>query len=274
MTELISYGNAIRSGHYKVHSRFRSVVNFISGDSMVFVVKEDIGGGPLHIVLRGIVTSSISALIVADDHILLDDKRIEIPVEKGYNPALGLEYYDRNRLFENINLMQQIICLVSPPKSLAFLFDRGRNKLFSSPFEREFMHRMRVGAECFASGDAVSGVDLVKGTGYGLTPGGDDFIAGFLMALNLVQFMFHKDCSVLIRDVYAKARGANHFTNALLQLAARGEFVEKFKIVILSLFSEAENDLSDAVELLLSVGETSGIDTIIGLILGIKRFAL
>jgi hypothetical protein len=274
MIELINCGNAIRSGTYEIHSRFRSVVNFISGDSMVFVVKENIGGGPLHIVLKGIVTSSLRSLVVADDHLLLDQQRIELPAEKRYNPFLELTAFDRDRLFENLTLLQQIICLVSPPQSLAFLFDRERHKSFSSSFEREYMNRMRVGAEHFVSGDAVSGVSLIKGVGYGLTPGGDDFIAGYLMALNLVQYLLRKDFSILIRNVYERARGANHFTNTLLQIAARGELVEKFKTVIQSLFSEVESDLSDAVELLLSVGETSGIDTIVGLILGIKRFAV
>ena len=55
MIELISYGNLLRGGTCIMHSRFSSVVNFTSNNHLVSVVSENIGGGPLNIVLKGIV---------------------------------------------------------------------------------------------------------------------------------------------------------------------------------------------------------------------------
>src|ERR1035438_10677547 len=66
MIKLISYGNQLCSGKYKLHSKFTSAVNFISGDTFVFVVSESVGPGPLNIVIKGIVPMSVNSLEIED----------------------------------------------------------------------------------------------------------------------------------------------------------------------------------------------------------------
>ncbi len=50
---LLSFGDQVERGSYTVHSRFKRAVNFSNGRRLVFLVSQEIGAGPLNIVLAG-----------------------------------------------------------------------------------------------------------------------------------------------------------------------------------------------------------------------------
>jgi len=112
---------------------------------------------------------------------------------------------------------------------------------------------------------------MMKGIGPGLTPGGDDFISGMLIALNLCSAITKTDFSVTISKIMNAARGENLFTNSFLECAARGQVSEKFKQFLRSLLSSPE-EIQPATNQLLAVGATSGADQATGFFIGMKRF--
>jgi hypothetical protein len=94
MIEMISYGNQLCSGKYKLHSKFNSAVNFISGDTFVFVVNESVGPGPLNIVIKGIVLMSVNSLAIEAACNYLKDTKLDIDADKLYDPLISLHEFD------------------------------------------------------------------------------------------------------------------------------------------------------------------------------------
>ena len=57
---------------------------------------------------------------------------------------------------------------------------------------------------------------MLKGTGIGLTPAGDDFIAGLLWGLHFNEYRTKKNLMLLKDAVYNAAKGSNPLTNSFL----------------------------------------------------------
>ena len=64
----------------------------------------------------------------------------------------------------------------------------------------------------------------MRGTGYGLTPSGDDFIAGFLLGTFFNEYRYRKDFSGLREKIFQAATGNNVLTNSFLLNAKSGNY--------------------------------------------------
>jgi len=272
MAKLISYGNRIRRGKYLLHSTFKSAANFSSEDDFVFVVNRAVGAGPLNAVLEDFDPDTLSTLEVLDDYLCLNEERILFDDSTLYDSTFELAELDERRFGRNLQFFENTLEKLAPKKSLTFLIDDGREAEFSSIFELEFVKRCREGCAKIFSDDFLEGIKILKGLGPGLTPSGDDFISGTLIALNLFQKIRQVDYSKTIRQIYEMARGDNPFTNAFLDCAAQGLLFEKFKRLISALLVSNEPELIDSTKHLLEIGETSGADQAVGFIIGLKRF--
>ena len=49
---IVSRGDHIRPGRYQLHSRFAKAINFANGEWLVSLVNEDVGAGPVNLVMR------------------------------------------------------------------------------------------------------------------------------------------------------------------------------------------------------------------------------
>ena len=115
---------------------------------------------------------------------------------------------------------------------------------------------------------------MIKGLGPGLTPAGDDFNSGILIALNLVEKISHSDMQKSINLVWQEAVSSNLFTNAFLLCASRGLLFNKFRELIDAVLYSDENIIIKNTKSVLSIGETSGADQLVGFLIGMKRFLL
>jgi len=104
-----------------------------------------------------------------------------------YDSTLNCPVKDLHRLQHNLSALGDALKEVAPPKSLAFLLDRKRRKHFRGGFERAFVAQIMRGVDQVFHGHLLQGIRHLKGCGLGLTPGGDDFIAGLLIGVHLVQ---------------------------------------------------------------------------------------
>ncbi len=272
MMEVVSYGNQIRWGKYKLHSKFTSAVNFCSDDSFVFVVNKEIGKGPLNIVLQGIAVDSVSSLKVGSDGFCLNGNKFCFDKSKFYNSSLEISEYIKENFEHNLKLFESILVELSPPKSLAFLFDDRRKKNFLTSFESEYLKRFETGYKIILSDDYIEGIKSVRGLGPGLTPSGDDFISGVLIALNLLQKIRSANYTQTIKHIHEAARGENHFTNTFLMCAAQGFLFEKLKQLIHSILFYPEESVIENTKQVLASGQTSGADQAVGFLVGLKRF--
>jgi hypothetical protein len=247
-----------------VHSRFRRAVNFLHGRHLVFLVDQEIGAGPLNIVLGGTgsqqALARISSLRVEEHFLGLDEHCIHFDCGDCYRSDFTLPDCDANRLALQLGLFRQLLADSSAAHSLAFLIVPERINSSASAVERAFVSRVRRAIDQFFGGSLIKGVCLLKGCGAGLTPSGDDFIAGVLVGLHFVQQHRQLELGPVIGKIFRAATGNNIFSNTFLDLARRGLVCERLKNLILALVGEDSDALRAAALKLFAVGATSGSD--------------
>src|ERR1035437_8055101 len=175
-----------------------------------------------------------------------------------------------SRLVRNLSALGESLKQAAPAKSLAFLLDARRCKNFRAGFERAFAQQITRGVRQVFHGPLLPGIRQLKGCGLGLTPAGDDFIAGFLIGLHLLQELRGQDMQSAADAVFRTARGKNIFSNTFLDLAHRGLLSGRMKDLLLALVSGSEGSVRRAARKLFGVGETSGADLATGLFMTLQ----
>jgi hypothetical protein len=352
---LVSIGDQVRPGNYRLHSRFNRAVNFERAGRLVSVVDETIGPGPLNIVLGALpagaqplgcrnprnpgalrqaperspllqpegcappalavdgltgtllpqVAADVSRRIFSAAEIAPTDvggyaglvnhapPEISGPTERlplrittctlmygghrypftsrhRYNSTLELSAVDPNRFRRNLSALGDALLEDAPPKSVAFLLDSNRRKNFRRGFERAFADQIGRGVNQVFNGKLLAGVRQLKGCGFGLTPAGDDFIAGLLLGLHLLQRLRGQNLQPRMDAICRAAQGDNLFSNTFLDLARRGLLFGRMKDLLVAVTSGSRSSVRRAAEALFAVGETSGADLATGLFLTLR----
>ncbi len=270
MIRLISFGDHLGKGTYKVHSRFNQVVNFVSDHHLVAVVHQSAGGGPFNLVLDGTDLTALNHLTIDDNSFSLNDEIVPFDESEKYDSEIELNGVDERIFSEKLQFLKENLVQRASEKSLVFLLDNTRRKHFKTSYEMELVSRFDFAMNHFNSSDTISAIRMIKGAGFGLTPSGDDFIAGFLQALNLRQKLFRIDYRDLIQNVFDESRSNNILTNAFLEASAKGWLSENFKELIRAVFYDSKNRIEERVNQVLAHGATSGADWCVGLIIGIE----
>jgi hypothetical protein len=116
----------------------------------------------------------------------------------------------------------------------------------------------------------LQGIRHLKGCGPGLTPAGDDFIAGLLIGLRLLQKLSGQNFQSTADAVFRAARGDNLFSNTFLDLARCGLLSGPMKDLLLALASGGESSVRSTARKLFAIGETSGADLATGLFMTLQ----
>ncbi|MGD0975438.1 MAG: DUF2877 domain-containing protein [Candidatus Korobacteraceae bacterium] len=261
---LLSVGDQVERGSYTVHSRFKRAVNFSNGRGLVFLVSREIGAGPLNIVLEGAglhqALARVSCLRVEEHLLEIDERRFNVDRSHCYRSDFTLQDCRAARLPLNLALFRQLLADTSAANSLAFLIAPERVGNFTSAVERAFISRIQRGGEQLFGGSLLEGVSLLKGCGAGLTPSGDDFIAGVLIGLHLLQQLRQRELRLVIDKIFRAATGNNIFSNTFLDLASRGLLFEKIEKLIVAILGEEADAVRVAALELFAIGATSGAD--------------
>lgn len=257
---LLSVGDRIEPGTYHVHSRFARAVNFRSGDRLVAVVSEYIGGGPLNIVIEGLKLDGVRVLKVSGQYVVLGSSKLWVDDNRRYQSEIDFGDLDRARFQRNLTLFGRRLVETSHPKSLTVLLDEARICHFRCGFERAVVGHIASGVQRISNGDIIGGIRTIKGCGFGLTPSGDDFIAGLLIGLNFIQRMFRRDVSDLIAAIYNAAKGESFLSNIFLSLARDGLLFEQMKNLLALLLHGDRHGICSGTGDLLAIGESSGAD--------------
>ncbi len=290
--EILSFGDLVQTGSYGVHSRFRRVVNMTGGARFVSLVSPDVDAGPLNIVVRGLVPASVRRLHVdagainaggvdADGTrrtraatrglaITLDGARIDAGADRVYDSTLHPAIHDHTRFRSNLLAFGAALAELAPEKSLAFLLDPDRVAGFRPGFERGVAEHIGHCVRDILFGDTLRGVSRLKGCGFGLTPSGDDFIAGLLIATHIPDGARSGAATELRARILASARTTNTLSDSFLDLAARGRVTRGMQELAVSLSLGTPHDVTRCARHLVSIGATSGVDTGVGLYLTLR----
>lgn len=271
MIRLESYGDSLKKDDYQCHSRFRRVVNFYNGSSMVALVDRTIGPGPHHVIVSGLDVQPVERLAITSDEILLDGNRLLFASSCRYDSRIDLNgAIDRNRFSANLHCFEHCLRQATVPKSLAFLLGQKDKRSPRSTLERSIATRLRAGSKLIYGADFLAGIHMFRGVGFGLTPGGDDFIGGLLLALHGGQKIFGQDFSQTIRSVRRQASGKNPFSNTMLAQASEGRAIGKIKDLLDALIRGEEKNIRRCSKQLRTIGHSSGVDFGVGLLLTFK----
>ena len=264
-------GDDLPLGNFIPHSRFARVINFINDQSRIVYLTSDrnlMAANAIYI--PGARLTDVQSLSVFPGKIMLDKicfDRDEIEI---YDSGFRYDGIDgtafQSRLFRIPGQFPELF----PGKSLVVLLIPERESFFKSGFDRQFMLNAMMSRDRILSGDVIGGIRAIRGTGYGLTPSGDDFIAGFLLGLHFNEAMYNVDLSALREHVYQAASRSNPLINAFLLNAKNRNYFRPLKKILLLLCEELFAPVNDSLEELLSVGSTSGADFFSGYMLPIK----
>lgn len=115
--------------------------------------------------------------------------------------------------------------------------------------------------------------EKLLGYGDGLTPSGDDFLAGMLSAIHFAQKIYGQMCIYLPSVTEAVLRGMERRTNRIsrhfLRYAAEGAWGLATERFMLALFRDEEVALRSAIEKKISYGASSGVDEMKGIMFGL-----
>jgi len=267
---LVSIGDKIQQGTYQIHSKFDRVVNFIKNGNLVSLVDKKIGGGPLNIVISGVNFDEVHTLEVKQEAVVLNQINLDFREDLYYRSDIDYRQWDFPRFRENLIIFEKLLIQLSHPMSLAFLLDESRIENFREGFERAFVDQIASGVKKINNRDIINGVKMLKGCGFGLTPSGDDFIAGLLIGMNLIHKMTGRDFGDLIRNIYEVSKGENIFSNTFLQLARDGLLFEKMKKLLSAILYKGENEILHCIVIVFSIGESSGADLCTGFLLTVQ----
>ena len=237
--KLLSMGDRIRPGNYAVQARYdRCVLLLGGGDRALFVVDPSIGAGPLN-------------LVVTDPNAFVPGETLAIPRRRTgprFNSALP-----RTDCARLLRVLESALPRHAPPDSLVSLFFPA-GKIPRLQQARDL--RFRQALAQIAAGRIPAGSRLIRGCGAGLTPAGDDFLAGWMLAGRL-QRKF-----ALVKLILRHARGKNSVSNTFLELAAQGHV----NIAVKKLLQAPSTPRVKAV---CAFGHSSGADLLCGMLFGL-----
>ncbi len=267
---LISFGDCIVPGLYKIHSRYANAINYVTANKLVSFVIKEIGNGPTNIVMDGLNFQKINSIKISEKNIDTGNNVFNLEDSKKYCSRISFTAVDISKFMRNLDFLEKYLLKNSPLKSYTFLLDDKKRENFVSSFERALINRVTEGWKEFVKNNYKKGVRLLRGTGYGSTPSGDDFIAGFISGLHLLHEIFQKNVSKVQKIIYKESKTNNIISNNYIYYSLRGCFFEKMKNLIISLVSGSESEIFYNTYKILLLGETSGADFITGFICSLK----
>ncbi len=218
-------------------------------------------------------TCNTAPLQISTRAVLFAGRRYPFTARHCYHSAIELRAADPDRFEHNLSILGDALLQAAPSKSLAFLLDRQRRKHLRAGFERAYAAQIERGVRQVFHGRLLEGIRRLKGCGVGLTPGGDDFIAGLLIGLHLRQKLCDQDLRSVRDRIFRVARGNNIFSNTFLDLARRGLVSGPMRDLILALMAGIGEPVRQAVAHLCALGATSGADMATGLLLTLQARA-
>ena len=228
--QLISYGDKVFIGDYKVFSHFNRSIIFYDKDRLIFLVNREIGAGPLNIVVRNFHFKKTKHLKITKHTIQIDDYQADKISIKQYVSTINFGKLNHKKIDMRLKLIAKKLVLFYPPKSLGFLIDVNREENFISTFKKKFVKRVKNAVHYITSNrDIIKGVKMLKGLGFGLTPSGDDFLAGYILGSRLRNRLSLAD------KIYRLSIGKNKISNTFLYLAKEGLYNEHWKNFLNSL---------------------------------------
>lgn len=250
------------SQYARVLHAFDDACNLINEDGEVLsIVTQKIGNGPFNLVLDEEVLFSgylnaESKIVIQSNQLIVEYFNINIDKAELWSPLPHWEILHGKRN----NILNQIISLSKWNSFIKQEIASSQSALLAMTLSTQSLLPAIVNV------DIPKGIDSAKqlaGLGQGLTPSGDDFILGAILAAWIIHP--HNTAGVLAEEITnAAAPLTTSLSEAWLRSAGRGEAGILWHNFFNALIADDPMAIQLHITQLLSVGHTSGADAFAG----------
>lgn len=279
----------------EVHSVFERVFNVITMDKgLISIAKRDVPKSPINVIVdvpphlrmphlgikRGMNVSGVRDVLLIGDKlaVFLRNARVWRP-QKGVNETVEVELFKNNlglvKEFvgdrSDHEGLGQLLPYVDDILSGASVPDSELNPLSRYALSRIVSLLKAVRSKNF-DGVRKNAENLV-GLGPGLTPSADDMLAGFMAGLRWTAGSLgvnDKQVNVINGSIVACVEKTTLLSQQILKHAAVGAVNETVENFLKAILTGKADEVKKPVRKILSMGETSGADTTLGLLLGLS----
>ncbi|HEY6285589.1 MAG TPA: DUF2877 domain-containing protein [Ktedonobacteraceae bacterium] len=275
-----------------VHSVFNKATNIAFDETLLALLSDKLPRMPNSVRLRSVVTDELLPNLQPGMKVCVGNDKLAIPScnfsfhlsdTPLWEPRPDVTAYKwhRETVAQYTRLLTQFLAEKQHQGGLAPLVGSLflEQQLQETPLSRMAMPKLRLLAQASwrqniaGIEEAVSGL---AGLGPGLTPSGDDVLGGFAAIMALLSPQLSADAlprKYIASIIAAVAKPRTTILSAvLLEYASRGEVAEQLGMLMLTLSYpvEASETMLDAADHVLAFGASSGSDTLLGILLGLR----
>jgi uncharacterized protein YukE len=252
---------------WSILSSHRHACNLLADDgTLVALVSEVHGNGPFHLVVPQARFETIAPATTVKwraGQIELPHLTIDLHTARPWHPQLP-------------HLTNPVTkAPLSPYKTVAIMRSPlYRGSAVVTNRAQQGIHGLRQG---IAQGDDEllrQGVTALAGLGPGLTPAGDDFLIGLLVALTLGSSGERKLEEYRATIATAAAQATTQLSATWLRHAAQGHFGEQWHKLVHALNRGLGPQIGQRVTTILKTGATSGADAFCGFLVGLEAVSI
>ncbi len=253
-----------------MHSTFENISNFINKEKNIISIAHDEKYlSPNSILISGISHKNVALIVINKKDVVVENTCFNKAELKTYNSLIHLNISEQEGIIQRIETFIKKNISEFNPLSLAFLMKPELERNFETRFQRAFVKHTKSAWNEIENENLLQGITKMKGSGIGLTPSGDDFIAGMLYALVLIEKINNTDTSKIRKLIYEAAISNNHISRNMLFHASIGAYFKQFKD-LQKAFINNDSKIKDYLVNLIEIGETSGSDMLTGYFLALK----
>lgn len=267
-----------------VHSRFANGFNIKMGDSLVFIGNKKNGLLPFGIHLREEDIFTAVSSVNNGDSVTWNrsTNSIELPgvtisIEKGKSFKNELTTLKSETIFnDSLERFSLQLIEIEDRTGLDISFKEFLKKYYASDEQNwlgaeSYLNMLMEAAESSDKGLMEKVLRYFLGRGQGLTPSGDDMIVGLLAFDAVSRFLsasFYQKVSELIEGESITTDVAREY----LRYALKQEFSSTVSNMVNALADGDATNFEKVFHDLIGVGHSSGLDTILGILLGMLTF--
>ena len=275
-----------------IHSVFQRAMNIVLADTILAVLSDELPRMPNGVRLLSMQLEGILRNLCPGMEVLIGHGRLFIPLYDisfyltetplwEPRPAVEMYRWRHTTVAQHMCLLAHYLAAQQQRDGLASLAGPlllGQVTEMTSLGQIALPRLRRLAQASYQQDHAAveSAVRGLAGLGPGLTPAGDDALAGFISVMVLLSPLLHADTvpgRYIAEIIAAVAEPRTTILSAvLLAHAARGEVAEQLgkMLLVLALPAEKSETVLHMAKRLLAFGATSGSDTLLGVLLGLR----
>jgi len=285
---LDSYKSSKHMSVGRIHSLFRRVVNFEGGDGQIYtILDKSLDNGPYAVRVDFEENDNLFDLeIKLNDEVVLENKKLRLGAGisikfdrcrtwQPQNIKKKPEEIDNKQIRDNIDIYRRrlIDAQIRGGCSYYHIKDIAGGELYKAVLmERELDGRIRNFLTCLKSGsdELEKEINSLIGLGNGLTPSGDDFLAGFITAVGVIEGENAKAAFKRIKEAIRQSvMSTTDISRSMINASLEGKRRERMSSFIDAMLHSDRQMLNISIDKVLAIGSTSGADLSSGVVAGL-----